>query len=266
MQEFATEGGAALVIAHPGHELRVYGWLENARPRVYVLTDGSGRSGRSRLGSTEEVLRGAGATAGSVFGRLTDQALYQAILRHDHRLFIGLANELAEEFVRQRVEYVAGDAAEGYNPAHDVCRLLVNTAVGLAAQRRAAGVGNYDFLLVGRPDHCPERLRGEAKWFHLNDEALARKLAAAENYSELAAEVSKAIGENGASAFRVECLRPAGVEESGGEPAGGERPFYEIYGEQQVAAGHYENLIRYSEHMRPLAEALRLRVAAAASV
>lgn len=35
-----SSGRAALVVAHPGHELRVYGWLEQARPRVFVLTDG----------------------------------------------------------------------------------------------------------------------------------------------------------------------------------------------------------------------------------
>ena len=33
----------ALVIGHPGHELLVHGWLEVARPIVFVFTDGSGR-------------------------------------------------------------------------------------------------------------------------------------------------------------------------------------------------------------------------------
>jgi carbonic anhydrase/acetyltransferase-like protein (isoleucine patch superfamily) len=33
------DGKAAPVVAHPGHELCVYGWLEQARPLVFVLTD-----------------------------------------------------------------------------------------------------------------------------------------------------------------------------------------------------------------------------------
>lgn len=41
---------AGLMIAHPGHELLVHGWLEVAHPRVFVLTDGSGRCAQSRLG------------------------------------------------------------------------------------------------------------------------------------------------------------------------------------------------------------------------
>src|SRR5262245_47381226 len=31
-----TSSHVALVIAHPGHELRVHGWLEQVRPRVFI--------------------------------------------------------------------------------------------------------------------------------------------------------------------------------------------------------------------------------------
>jgi hypothetical protein len=257
MPEHAPKGRAALVVAHPGHELRVYGWLESARPRVFILTDGSGRSGCSRLHSTAEILSRVGACAGAVFGRFTDQAVYQAILRHDHRLFVELASELTDEFLRHRIEYVAGDAAEGYNPTHDICRLLIDTAVAMAARLHGVRIGNYDFLLKGRPDECPERLRRQANWLRLDNDTLSRKLKAANNYPELAAEVKQAISENGASAFRVECLRPASEGNGGGEQQRAERPFYEQYGEQQMAVGYYESLISYREHLAPLAGALR---------
>ncbi|HUE39393.1 MAG TPA: hypothetical protein VMR29_07805 [Candidatus Binatia bacterium] len=42
-------GGAARVVAHPGHELRVHHWMERVRPVVCVLTNGSGASGCSRI-------------------------------------------------------------------------------------------------------------------------------------------------------------------------------------------------------------------------
>jgi hypothetical protein len=35
------------------------------------------------------------------------------------------------------------------------------------------------------------------------------------------------------------------------------QPFYERYGEQQVATGRYKVVIRYGEHMLPLARALQ---------
>jgi hypothetical protein len=51
----------ALIIAHPGHELRVHHWIEKTRPLVLVLTDGSGRTTQSRLASTTRILEQAGA-------------------------------------------------------------------------------------------------------------------------------------------------------------------------------------------------------------
>ena len=105
-----------LLIAHPGHELCVYGWLETVRPRVFVLTDGSGRSATSRLNSTSKILSVVGATAGSIYGRFTDRAAYAAILDREFDLFIRLASELAEALIAKRIDYVAGDAAEGYTP------------------------------------------------------------------------------------------------------------------------------------------------------
>src|ERR671930_2292557 len=96
----AANGKAALVVAHPGHELCVYGWLEQALPRVFVLTDGSGRSGVSRLDSTTEILAGAGAGAGSIYGRFTDLDLYAAILDGDSRLFERLVAGLSQAPVR----------------------------------------------------------------------------------------------------------------------------------------------------------------------
>lgn len=256
MKSLNSTRRAALVVAHPGHELRVYGWLEATRPLVFVMTDGSGRTGHSRLPSTAKILNAVGASAGTVFGRFSDQFVYQATLRQDYGFFTALARELADHFVRERIDYAAGDAEEGYNTAHDICRLVINAAVEMASRERGIEIDNYDFLLTGRPEECPDQLRPRAIWLQLDDATVGRKLTAADNYPELAAEVETAIRENGASAFRVECLRPA-VDDNGVSRFANEKPYYERYGEQQVAAGHYETVIRYREHVLPIAEALR---------
>jgi hypothetical protein len=275
-------GRAALVIAHPGHELRVHGWLEETAPVVCVLTDGSGRTGRSRLDSTTEVLTAAGAAAGPVYGALSDAGLYAAVLDFEHSRFTPLVDELASMLLREEIDCVAGDAEEGYNPGHDICRLVVNAAVGLVNRAAGRRVANYDFTLVAPPGRCPEALRADSIWLRLDGAALARKLSAARNYPELRAEVEAAlngagsvglgahrdlaersglVGAAGADDFGVECLRP--VVTAGdrvGPPFGGGRPFYEEYGERQVAAGHYERVLRYREHMLPLAAALEAHV------
>jgi hypothetical protein len=251
---------AVLVVAHPGHELRVHGWLEQARPRVHVLTDGSGRTGRSRLASTEALLEGAGAAPGAIFGRLSDAQAYAALLERKAERFVELTDELADELVCGQIQVVAGDACEGYNPMHDACRLIIDAAVAIARQRRGQAIASYHFPLIGKPDACPESDRLRAVWVHLDDAAFARKLAAAQAYPELAAELAAALAANGLDAFRVECLRPAaGIPGLSMPPE--DPPYYERYGQKQVDAGFYEHVIRYRRHLRPLGQALRRHVA-----
>jgi hypothetical protein len=248
-----TDVRYALVVGHPGHELLVHGWLEVARPLVFVLTDGSGRSKQSRLASTTTILKQTGAKPGPIYGRLTDAAAYAAIINHQFDLFLGLTQELCEALVAERIDFVAGDAYERYNPLHDVCRLIVNAAVRLASKAKGYRVGNFEFSLANRPGCTTEVPPGGIE-VTLDETALARKLTAAKGYAPLAGEVFAALEKTTADAFRVECLCPADLNAGHNHNDG--IPFYETYGEQQVAAGYYNQVLRYHEHIRPLAEAL----------
>jgi hypothetical protein len=244
-----TPNRSALVIAHPGHELRVHHWLERTRPVVLVLTDGSGHHGISRLDSTRELLARAGAAPGPLFGRLSDGGLYRALLDGDFQLFHNLMDELAAAL--DGVGLVAGDAVEGYNPGHDVCRLLLNAALLRLEAETGRPTPNFDFPLVGAPDaQAPDGLRLE-----LDDEALRRKLEAAHAYPELAGEVEAALAAHGEAPFRVECLRPVTYGLAIGHLFS-QPPFYETHGEKRVAEGHYCEVIRFREHLAPLAESL----------
>ena len=64
---------------------------------------------------------------------MTDREVYAAMLAGDHGRFIALAEELAATLVQDHADIVAGDAVEGFNPSHDVCRYVINTAVRLAS-------------------------------------------------------------------------------------------------------------------------------------
>lgn len=245
---------AALIIGHPGHELMVHGWLEATRPLVFVFTDGSGRSKQSRLASTTRILNQAGAKCGSIYGRLTDAEAYAAILNHDFALFVGLASELCNTLIAERIKYVAGDAFEGYNPMHDVCRMVINAAVTVARRSSGNRVENLEFSLVTPTTECHEAPHRDGICRLLDDVAFAKKMAAANGYTELAGEVEAAVDRTSIAALRVECLRP--VRPDAGKYDRALPLFYESYGEQQVAAGHYQKVIRYGDHIAPLAEAL----------
>ena len=241
-------------MAHPGHELRVHGWLEARRPEVHVLTDGAGHGPHARLDSTTVVLERAGATRGRVYGRFSDREFYEAMLRGRVGLFVELARELAIALAERDVEIVVCDSIEGYNPSHDLCRLIAGTAVNLTARRLGRPIAAYSFPLVGRPDDCPAHLRGEAIRLELDEPALGRKLQAAARYPELRGEVDAALGSLGAAAFAVECLRPHDAVALA--PYGSEAPFYERHGARRVTEGVYREALTFRAHLRPIAEAL----------
>ena len=255
------ERRGALIIAHPGHELRVHHWVERARPATLVLTDGSGRTAKSRLASTTKILERAGAKPGPVYGRFTDAAIYHAMLAGERDVFLVLLEEIADWLVAERIDYVGGDALEGYNTSHEVCRYLVGAACELAQRRSGRPILNFDFLLTGRPDECPAALQPQAICLRLDADAIARKLAAAENYPELKHEVEFALKEFGRAAFATEWLRP--VDNRAGLQPAAALPYYETYGEKQKAAGHYQHVIRQRDHLLPVVHALWARVDAA---
>lgn len=254
------QGKAALVVGHPGHELRVFHWLEQARPNVFVLTDGSGTRGEGRIESTTSILRRTDCSPGSIYGAFTDRSIYELVLQGRHQDVCLLADQLADQFIRHEVDYVVGDACEGYNPTHDLCRLVIGAAVTVAGRRRGAPIRNYDFLLTGLPTQGSS---GGAIALELGDDDFSRKIAAARGYRELQAEVDALDQAYGLDAFRREILRPADSH-SGFDGPPQLPPYYETYGKQQIEAGKYQSLLTYDGHVRPLAEALWRHVAARA--
>jgi hypothetical protein len=256
-------GPALLVVGHPGHELRVHGWLSEARPMVLVITDGSGHEGRPRLSSTTALIERAGATAGPVFGRFSDALMYQTLLKRHTNVLVDLAVELSQTIVHNRIAVIVGDDAEGYNPTHDVCRMLIDAAVEMAQPSLDTRVANLAFALMDGPDQSLTSDTDRSSQFVLADQALERKITAALNYAELADEVRHARTTWGDEAFRMETFRhvaPGELWAPMGAP-----PFYEDYGSGRVRAGTYTEVIRYDQHIRPLADALAARALRRAS-
>jgi hypothetical protein len=242
---------AALVVAHPGHELRVYEWFRLARPLSFVLTDGSGRTGKSRLPATTTLLQVNQARSGSIYGRMTDEAVYAALIEGEIDLFINIAEELAQALVRDEIDYVVGDAAEGYNPGHDICRYIINAAVNKTAEHEGRRIFNFDVLLNESSDHDLAKTNGDI-WLELDEVSAARKLAAVRSYIEVADEVDRILSRDGLEAIRTERLRQTSPLSS----ISSATPYYESHGQRRVDEGHYHQVVRYQEHVRPIADAL----------
>ena len=137
MQQNPSNGPrAALAIAHPGHEVRIFGWLESVRPMVSILTDGSGLLGRPRLDSTIRLIESTGATTGDLIGLTTDRELYRRVVLQDKSFFLRISDHLAADWIRHEVEIVVGDAREGAIMAHDLWRRVIDRAVPGNYRRR----------------------------------------------------------------------------------------------------------------------------------
>jgi hypothetical protein len=251
---FQSPRRAALVVAHPAHELRLLGWLDAVRPVVSVLTDGSGFARRPRIGATARLLEELGAERGPLFGAMPDLDLYAALLGGDHDRLASLAERLADGFVRASIDTVVVDAHEDSILAHDVVHAITRAAVMAASDRLGREVPVYDFTLEQSPAECPPDRADGALWLRLDARQLEQKLAAAWSYAEVRDEVEEAFARFGHHAFAVECLRRVRDRASIPEPVG--KPLYERHGERMQRAGRYQRVIRFNEHVRPLFERL----------
>jgi hypothetical protein len=178
-----------LIMTHPSHELRVWGWFQRARPMICVLTDGGGRSAQPRIDATARLIDGLGCRRGPVFGAYTDAVVYDAILAADFHMFEETMQVLADLIIDEHVDLVVGDCAEGHNTAHDALREVINGAVQLATRRTGRPLRSMEFTLFGPPDFVPEGAP-PAVTLDLADLEFAAKLEAVRGFNaKLAAEV-----------------------------------------------------------------------------
>lgn len=146
-----------------------------------------------------------------------------------------------------------GDSPEGYNPLHDICRLLIGAALEKIRRETGAKIATFDFSLEKSPEECPEDLRDRALRLTLSDEEVRKKIAFTQlHYPEIFAVELRPVYDD---YHRTEYLRPCDPRAGFDGPAE-DPPFYERHGEERAATGRYKDVIRYREHIRPIGEAL----------
>jgi hypothetical protein len=230
-----------LIVAHPGHELRLFGWMRRNRPLLSILTDGSGSAAPSRLHYSAALAAQCGAIPGPVFGPMPDRAWYAAILAADAAPFLAAAASIAD--AAEPGAPVVADPVEGYNPMHDLAAALADAV----ADRTGGPRFTYPLTVpVARRTPIP-----------LDAATLALKQAAVEAYAPLADEV-RALLRVAPGALADERLLP---ESFAWPPAMTPPPAYERIGSERAAAGIYGETIRYT-HVRTLALGLRSHVPA----
>lgn len=239
-----------LIIAHPGHELRLFHWMELYRPTVFVLTDGSGSGSASRIEYTRRTLETAGAKAGAVFGQVSDRDWYSAIINRDSSLLIAAAEQIFRAASQDVPSLIVTDPVEGYNPMHDLCAGVAAAVQALLAGRNGRPeLGTYELTRALTNGRCIERL-------YLDDQARDRKRQAIAAYEPLSGEAATTLAQTPEALGEEAVTLGATLEAWIGELA--MPPEYERTGRERVRDGRYENVIAYAEHVKPAFDDLML--------
>jgi len=207
IERSSTLTGAALFVAHPGHELRLFGWIGRERPTCMTLTTGS-RSGTSkaRLAASTRLLAEAGATPSEPFGVVFDRDLYRAVLAGDGESFRRWKAAVSETLRKARPKRLVIDAWQLYSVSHDLAHLIGR----LAAAEASGHLGEP--IEVLQYDVVPPALGGDvpvtvcAETIDLTQVEWTRKRAAIECYPDIGLELMEIRQIEGENRSRTESL------------------------------------------------------------
>lgn len=241
---------AALVIAHPAHEIRVLHWLMSVRPHVYILTQGS-RSGAdsARREASELLITAQGAKIAKTWGGAWDRDLYDMLLDGQYDKLLKWADDLTADFIGHEVDLVVADSWQHYNVAHDITYTLAR----LAVQRARDALGR-DITLVTYPVVPPTLAPGAplaaaVATLRLPSPSVATKIGALGLIPGIASEASDINAAEGADAHMYEAFHNAlPLEQLLQTPT--QTPLYEVFGEERVRAGIYTDVVRWPHLLR----------------
>lgn len=251
------EAGPApiLVAAHPGHELRLYGWCVLWRPTLFLLTDGSrGAENRQRVDASKRIAASLGMSPGCLFGEFSDRDVYSWITEGRVAPFVAWTARLAEWICAHQPPAIIADAWQGYNPSHDLTHLMARCAAGRAATLLGRPVPVFDYAVVPEQLAAEEPLGPVHEALDLNNRLVRKKLSAIGAFQGIEVEREQILALEGKTGMSQEQLhRPRLIQclVASDRP----QPEYERYGEARVASGAYRRVLRRS-HVIAIAQGL----------
>jgi len=246
-----------LIIGHPGHELRAFKFIKDHKPDVVIITDGSGSQHSSRIANSIKILDSLGSRCINSFNPFTDKEIYDFILNENIPAIEKIRDIILNEVLAQGYDLLIGDALEGFNPTHDLCRYIINSVVKKAnLENRDHAIKNISYKLDSVSSIKSNLISDESVFnFFLSEKEFNEKYTAALNYPELEFELDKAIQLYGKDAFmneEYEVVEDIEMISNWSAPC----PFYENYGKEKVRDGVYQQSIEFEKHMKPIAMAL----------
>ena len=235
--------------------MRTFGWYERARPTLFVLTAGTRSGVDERIGLSRRLAHKIGAPVGDLFGSFHDRAIYEAVLAGRSELFADWVGALANALSVLDPELVVTDGAQMYNVSHDLVHVITRVAAAHAARRLGHEIELLEYDTVPRALGAALPTGREVFRVELDDATVARKHAAAAEFTGLERELAEVLSVEGMAAQRTEIYRaPAELEALLLPPS--QTPPYERFGAERVVAGVYRECIRLRTHVQPIVQAL----------
>lgn len=196
-------GNWALSIAHPGHELRLHGFLEMAKPYTFILTDNMEAKGQDLMWDSIKVIDKATKQGldinpahlkNSEYRKalkvsliksknekhhIKDGQIEYEMLNHRTDFLKYYMNYMVENLLRFNITHLACDASEDWHLTHEVVRMVAELAITEIRRTHGREIQLYDYALHKPFDH---RMDEECVKIKLDDQMLERKLEAIINY------------------------------------------------------------------------------------
>lgn len=163
-------GNYALSIAHPGHELLLHGFLEQAKPFVFILTDGSYVTGHDGMMDSIRVIDAAIKQDKKLKINIKDdswkrtlmiiqqdrdpdqkhikeQQIYSEILNQNTDFFKYYTDFIATTLIKRNIDYVVSDPSEQENAIHEMCNIMTDIAVDFIKKRTGKNIRQFYYEL-----------------------------------------------------------------------------------------------------------------------
>lgn len=242
-----------LLIAQPGHELKILGWLKTYLPDVIILTQGEGSIRSARLDQSTLLIHELGLRIRTdCLSPLPDQEVYRSILNQEGGLLLKHWFKVLYDFIKaEHITALVADSAEGCNPIPDLCRVLANQLTKQLCQE-GHEILNLEFPLLEHPQHAKHNNPPKIE-IHLSPEQLKDKIDLARHYGigdqRLTEKIEMQFTRFGEEAFKIESLYPAEMTDYEKNKTSNLKPHFETIGEQRKKEGLYSEIIT-AEHLR----------------
>lgn len=166
------EGNYALSIAHPGHELRLHGFLDLKKPWVFILSDGGNPSHIDRMQHyLGFIFKNTGILKkerdafyiierkhnnlkeDNQSGYVKDEEIQNELMQGNAAWFEFYITKMANSLIKDKIDYVVADASEDMDSVHEISRIMTEIAIKLVKKKKGKEIKLYEFNVLKPFDH-----------------------------------------------------------------------------------------------------------------